>query len=334
MHNDSPRQAYGFLRQAVPLMQKLDIAPTPYNYGIWYEYVRKTSPRLNQLVDNTLARIGHLPSFISRELFHEFLLAEEARYGSEHKDTLEQLINTVASSSEQMKSSIQQLEQVVTKSRHVLKRADRHQHLDKVVNYLEKGTHKALQDADKFQTSLQLVQKEIQGLKSELEELRNNVELDPLTGLLNQKGLERYLYQWLPGSEDDLSILLIDIDYLKAVNKQYGRRAGTGLICYMANLIRNRKIDNSALARLEGGTFALLINEATLDYASEYAEILREQMSRQRLRNKRGSNIENISVSIGVATVIGQETAVNFIARANRCLENAKRQGRNRIATR
>ena len=73
MHPDSPRQANALLHKAVPLMRKMDIAPTPYNYGIWYEYVRQTSPKLNQLVDSTIGKLGSLPSFMSKELFHQFL---------------------------------------------------------------------------------------------------------------------------------------------------------------------------------------------------------------------------------------------------------------------
>lgn len=335
MHPDSPRQANALLQKAVPLMRKMDIAPTPYNYGIWYEYVRQTSPKLNQLVDSTIGRLGSLPSFVSKELFHQFLVAEEARYNNEHKDKLEELVNSISSNTYKMTEGLQELEAVVTKSRRVLNRADRHQHLEKVVKYLDQGTRKAQQEAEHFSNSLTQVNEEILQLKAELDEIKNNVDLDPLTQLLNQKGLERQLYHLIPSSEDDLSLLILDVDHLKQINHEHGRRAGTGLICHISRILLNKKLENATLARLNGGTFAIVLHEATLDYAIEYAEILRTHLNKQRLKSRNGQGIiEQIKVSVGVATVIGQESPTNLIARASGYLDNAKRQGRNRTASR
>lgn len=335
MHPDSPRQANALLYKAVPLMRKMDIAPTPYNYGIWYEYVRQTSPKLNQLMDSTIGRLGSLPSFISKELFHQFLVAEEARYNSDHKDRLEELVNSVSTSTYTMTESLQELGSIIEKSRRVLSRADRQQHLEKVVRYLDQGTKKALEEAEYFSTSLHKVNEEVLQLKAELDEMKNNVDLDPLTQLLNQKGLERQLYSLIPSSEDDLSLLILDIDYLKEINHKNGRRAGTALICHISRILHSKKLENATIARLNGGTFAIVLHEATLDYAIEYAEILRTHLNKQRLKNRSGDGIiDKICVSVGVATVIGQETPANLIARASGYLDNAKRQGRNRTASR
>ena len=335
MHPDSPRQANALLHKAVPLMRKMDIAPTPYNYGIWYEYVRQTSPKLNQLVDSTIGKLGSLPSFMSKELFHQFLVAEEARYNNDHKDKLEELVNSISSNTYSMSESLQELESVVAKSRRVLSRADRHKHLEKVVRFLDQGTKKALNDAEHFSNTLNRVNEEVQQLKAELDEIKNNVDLDPLTQLFNQKGLERQLYSLIPGSEDDLSLLILDIDHLKDINIKHGRRAGTALICHIGRILLNKKLENATLARLSGGTFAIVLHEATLDYAIEYAEIIRSHLNKQRLKNRSGQGIiEKICVSVGVATIIGQESPTNLIARASGYLDNAKRQGRNRTASR
>ena len=335
MHADSPRQANALLKKAVPLMRKMDVAPTPYNYGIWYEYVRQTSPKLNQLVDSTIGRLGSLPSFVSKELFHQFLVAEEARYNNEHKERLEELVENVSQSTLDMRSNLKSLESSVAKSRIVLARADRAKHLDKVVNFLDVGTQKALQDASEFSRTLARVNKEVSQLKAELEELKNNVDLDPLTQLFNQKGLERQLYSLVPASEDDLSVLVLDIDHLKSINSVHGRRAGTALICHISRILQSRKLENATIARLHGGTFAIVLHDATLDFAIEYAEILRTHLNKQRLKSRSGEGIiESIQVSIGVATIIGQENPANLIARANGYLDNAKRQGRNRTASR
>lgn len=335
MHSDSPRQAHALLHKAIPLMRKMDIAPTPYNYGIWYEYVRQTSPKLNHLVDSTIGRLGSLPSFISKELFHQFLVAEEARFNNEHKDKLEELVDTVSSQTHTMTESLEELQSVMQKSRRVLNRADRQKHLDKVINYLDHSTQKALADAEHFSQSLNQVNAEVLQLKAELNELKNNADLDPLTQLLNPKGLERLLYTLIPSSEDDLSLLMLDIDHLKEINNEFGRRAGTALICHIGRILNNKKLDNVNIARIDGGTFAIVLHEATLDSAIKYAEMLRNHLNSQCFKSRSGQGIiAQIKVSVGAATVIGQESPNNLIARASGYLDNAKRQGRNRTASR
>lgn len=335
MHADSPHQASIILNKAIPLMRDMDIAPTPYNYGIWYEYVRQTSPSLNRLVDATIGRLGSLPSFVSRELFHQFLIAEEERYQPEQQDRLNELVSSVAQRTNTMHKSVSELNQVIHRSQRALRRPDRQEHLDKVVQYLEKGTQKAAQDAQQFSQALADVQQEIAQLKAELDAMRSSAYIDPMTQLLNHKGLERELYERLSSSEDDLSLLIIDIDDLKGLNTTHGKRAGTALISHIGQVLHKRQNDHTIAARIEGGTFAVLLHPAILDDAIVYAETLRSQLNKQRLKNRFGEGIiQQIQVSIGVATVIGQETPMALIARANGYLDNAKRQGRNRTASR
>ncbi|WOD07320.1 hypothetical protein [Marinomonas sp. GJ51-6] len=80
MFQHNKQQADHLMRSAIPLMEKLDIPPTPYNYGIWYEYASNRTPELNKVVDTALRRFGSLPAFVSQELFSEFLLSEEFQH--------------------------------------------------------------------------------------------------------------------------------------------------------------------------------------------------------------------------------------------------------------
>ena len=335
MHADSPHKAHALLHKALPLMRNLNIAPTPYNYGIWYEYVRQSSPKLNRLMDSTISRLGNLPSFASKELFHQFLIAEEARYNDKHQDRLESLTSDLSAHTQVMEKSLSTLNNTLGNSRKALKQSNDPERLTEIIDYLEQGTQQASNSLKLFSTALAGVNEEISQLKAELQSLKDNIDLDPMTQLLNQKGLERQLYERIPQSEDDLSLLLLDIDHLKAINDQLSKKAGTALICYIGKILLDRKTDDIDVARIEGGTFAILLNDTTLDLAIEYAESLRQYLNRQRLKSKNGEGvIEQIKVSIGVATVIGQESPMELIARASRYLDNAKQQGRNRTVSR
>lgn len=335
MQQDSPKQAIRLLRKAVPLMTKLNIAPTPYNYGLWYEYVANRNLKLNKLMDTTIRRLGSLPGFIARELFHEYVADQDYRFGNDHRDKLEQVINDVSRHSDDMSKELSSLNETLARSRKALKRTNGQEQIAKVIRYLERGTSQAAHQSQVFQQSLEDAQAEIRSLKSALEEARHNTETDSLTQLKNQKGLERHLFQWMPDAEDDLSLLLIDIDQLGLINTERGYRHGNQLIRLLASILDNTKPEQSIVSRLDGGTFALLINEATLDFSSQYADQLRANIEKQVIRDKHSKTpIGKMTVSIGVATTLGQETPEALLERAERHLANAKQLGRNCVTTR
>ncbi|MGO3344132.1 MAG: GGDEF domain-containing protein [Marinomonas sp.] len=335
MQNENPTKAAEFMQEAVPLMLKLNISPTPYNYGIWYAYVSNRNQKLNQIMDSTLRKLGNIPSFLSRELFHEFLLPDEFNTGHGQQKQLKTIIHTVESSSKEMSQGLKDLNLVLEKSRKILKHANKEEHFDKVIHYIEKGTLLASQKATHFHQSLSLVQQELDELKVEFEEVKKQIEVDELTQLSNKKGLERQLYQWLPEAEDDISIILLDVDNLNEINEQFGKRAGTALIRYLAELMRALKLEKTLLARFEGGTFCILMNEATLDVTHRFAELIRQKVSAQKIRYKQSKvHMPQVTVSIGIATLLGEESPEDFLNRARTNLLHAKQAGKNQTSDR
>ncbi|MGB7390312.1 diguanylate cyclase domain-containing protein [Marinomonas sp.] len=330
MQNESPTKATELMQKAVPMMLKLEVAPTPYNYGIWYEYVSNRNQKLNQIMDGTLRKLGHLPGFLSRELFHEFLLPDEFQQGNGQKKKLKSIVDSAASSSKDMSKGLDELNTVLAKSRKILKRADKEEHIDSVINYLEKGALVASQKANHFNQSLEQVHAELAKLKAELDDIKKQNDVDELTQLGNQKGFERTLYQWLPDAEDDISIILLDIDNLASINQQFGKRAGTALIRYIADLMKTLALEKSVMSRFEGGTFGILLNEATLDFTHRFAELLRQQISEQKIRYKQSKiHMPQVTVSVGIATLLGQEGPEEFLERARKNLLRAKQSGKN-----
>ncbi|OUR69674.1 hypothetical protein A9Q77_08225 [Marinomonas sp. 42_23_T18] len=335
MHQDNPIQASRLLRKAVPLMVKLNIPPTPYNYGVWYHYVSNRDTQLNTLVDQTIRKLGNIPHFLAKEFFHEFVADDDKKFDDDKKRQIEKIIKTMGTSSQKMEKSIQDLNLVLTNSKKVLKTSKGNKQLEKVVAYLEKGTEKASLESEIFMAKLSEAQAEMAELKQALEDAKNDVELDPITKLANQKGLERHLFSWLPGAEDDLSLFIIDIDHLDKINKDHNKQVGNQLIRFLANYLKSKNLDNAIIARLQGGTFAILMNEATMGFSSQYAETLRSNIEGQVLRQKDTKKVLcRFTVSIGVATIIGEESADQLMARAKKHLTEAKKMGRNSTVSR
>lgn len=334
MYQENNKQANRLMRKAVPLMLKLDIAPTPYNYGVWYEYVSNRNQKLNQLMDSTLRNFGSFPSYVARELFHDFLLSDEFSYQREHQKTLETMTSDIGDSSNEMNKEIQQLTKTLSKSRHALKNTDEPKQVEKVIKYLERGTQKANKAAIQFSHSLQNVQKELDKLNTELNEMKKNTELDQLTKMANFRGLERHLVDSIPQAEEDLSLLVADIDGLSLVNKEYGKRAGNALIRFVAETIKSCLPDDGYIARLQGGRFAIVINEMELKSATHLGEQIREKVSIQKIRYKQTKILlKPVTVSVGIATIFGDETCQELMARAEGNLNMAKASGKNCVST-
>lgn len=330
MFQHNKRQASKLMHSAIPLMAKLEIPPTPYNYGIWYEYSSNRSPELNQVVDRALRRFGSLPAFVSQDLFSEFLLAEEFQYAHRQGPVLRKMTENLETGTHSVSNELSQFQQTISKTKKILLKKNNSEQLEQVATLLEKSASKTHQIVEQFSQSLINTQEELATIKAELFDARRATETDPLTLLANEKGFERILFSLVPYSEDDLTLLLIDIDNLSSINEEYGNGAGTSLIRYLSKLLSNSLPEGGTIARLTGGKFAMLLNETELSVASQFAETLRHEVSLQKIRYKNTKVLlKQITVSIGVATLFGDESPNEFIEKAQHHLIYAKRSGKN-----
>jgi diguanylate cyclase len=333
MFQNNVKQANQLMRSAIPLMVKLDIPPTPYNYGIWYEYASNRNPKLNQVVDRALRRFGSLPAFVSQELFNEFLLPEEFQHAHRQDLTLKSLTTHLESDTTSISNELEKFNGTLRSAKTALKHANNAAQLEKLALVLEQGAFKANKAVETFSRSLLSAQEELATLRSELLDVKRNTELDAITLLANEKGFERSLFSLVPYAEDDLTLLLIDIDNLSEINQEYGKKVGTSLIRYIAKLLLGLLPENGSIARLRGGRFAMLLSETELSVASQLAESIRHEVSVQKIRYKNTKVLlRPVTVSIGVATLFGDESPNELVERSQHYLLYAKRSGKNRIA--
>jgi diguanylate cyclase (GGDEF)-like protein len=166
-------------------------------------------------------------------------------------------------------------------------------------------------------------------LREECQEWQHAATVDPLTGLPNRRHFEARLQEELERARRyglTLALLAIDVDEFKQVNDTRGHAAGDDLLRTVAvNLQRSvRAFD--VCARIGGDEFAMLMPATMPADALHSAERLRERVAEQTRGNDGGAPL---TVSIGVATLGPDDTKADLMARADRALYDAKRQGRN-----
>jgi diguanylate cyclase (GGDEF)-like protein len=130
-------------------------------------------------------------------------------------------------------------------------------------------------------------------------------------------------------------VCLLDLDHFKSLNDQHGHLAGDRTLASFARRVRGelRTMDSinqagvpSALGRVGGEEFLVLLPDTTLRGALRVAERIREAVGQRPLDGK-----HEVTVSIGIAEYRGSETVGSLLGRADKALYGAKRGGRNRV---
>lgn len=153
---------------------------------------------------------------------------------------------------------------------------------------------------------------------------------DALTGLYNRAAAMDRLHAMLAelAVSDHGAVLLLDIDHFKLINDHLGHAAGDECLRRVGEIIRKTVRGGDTAGRIGGEEFLVVMPGASRDVALTVGERLRLAIS---LGGMRHANGEPVTTSIGVATASVGDTGGSLLARADRALYEAKRQGRNRI---
>jgi two-component system cell cycle response regulator len=172
--------------------------------------------------------------------------------------------------------------------------------------------------------------------------LRDNVQqsiemaiTDGLTGLYNRRYMETHLGSLVEqaGSRGKpLTILVLDIDYFKAINDTHGHDAGDDVLREFAIRIRKSIRGIDLACRLGGEEFVIVMPETDMAVATIVAERLRRRIASEPFGIAQGARAINVTISIGIATLdTADDNASTILKRADQALYRAKRDGRNRV---
>jgi diguanylate cyclase (GGDEF)-like protein len=167
----------------------------------------------------------------------------------------------------------------------------------------------------------------------ELQELATELKLrattDPLTGLKNRRRFDEVMAREMSRAQrygTPLSLVLYDVDHFKRVNDVHGHLVGDKVLTQLSELISSRIRSTDELSRWGGEEFAILLPGADAKQAFAIADDLRDLIS-----DIPFDEVGTVTCSFGVAQYNGQETANEFVARADAAVYRAKMNGRNRI---
>lgn len=170
------------------------------------------------------------------------------------------------------------------------------------------------------------------------ENLDQSLELavtDQLTGLHNRRYMESQLEALVRravlGGSDPVALLVIDIDHFKKINDSFGHGVGDEVLREFAVRLASNVRAIDLPVRFGGEEFVVVMPETELAHAHRIAERIRLHVAGSPFRVLGGEELLTVTISIGVAASLMEDTPAKLIKRADEAMYEAKAHGRNRV---
>jgi diguanylate cyclase (GGDEF)-like protein len=167
-------------------------------------------------------------------------------------------------------------------------------------------------------------------------ELQRKSETDALTKLANrfrlntfsENAFERALREQTP-----LAVEILDIDYFKQYNDNYGHQAGDECISSIARILRHMQNDRIFCARYGGDEFIVIYEDMTEEAVRQKAEHLRQQIMDLRIVHEFSPAYPIVTISQGICYDIPKQGNKNwdYLHCADNMLYKVKKESRNSI---
>ncbi|QMV14418.1 Stalked cell differentiation-controlling protein [Vibrio spartinae] len=162
--------------------------------------------------------------------------------------------------------------------------------------------------------------------RTDRKQVERMAERDPLTGIYNRMKLDELMRKCLNHSEksgQEFAIILIDIDYFKAINDEYGHLVGDNTLIEVTYLLQQSLHKPNEIGRWGGEEFVVICPQSDYLEAFHIANILCKTVSQHRFRQT-----GQVTISLGVSSSLGKDSVAELLNEADQGLYEAKDRGR------
>jgi diguanylate cyclase (GGDEF)-like protein len=155
---------------------------------------------------------------------------------------------------------------------------------------------------------------------------------DPLTGINNRAALGSTLEREVSLAQRHataLSVIMLDLDHFKQINDLHGHAAGDCVLRTLAAQLGQCTRSSDVVFRYGGEEFVIVLRSTDLRGAALLAERVRRAVEGLRV-DCDGAGVR-LTISAGVASLAGGDTAESLLRRADKALYRSKADGRNRV---
>ena len=177
-----------------------------------------------------------------------------------------------------------------------------------------------------YSTQERALAKELRDVNLQLQE---EATIDPLTGAYNRRTFRSVLDDAMQAyniRKEGFVLTIIDIDYFKQVNDNYGHQKGDEVLKAIGHHLKSKIRGDDTLIRYGGEEFVICFQNMPLVKATEIMEDIRETIACLNLLDDK-----SVTISVGLSEVHKGDTPTSILSRADKALYRAKAAGRNRV---
>lgn len=340
MANDNKQrdlvQAVNFLRLTIPRMSNLAIPITPENYSVWYAYSSGANLDLNKAIDDLLNSGTEFTTELNRKLYETYITSLPNGQLSGVQGETEKIVLELLNEIKGMHDGAQSFSTTLRDSQEELRNNPDISSVSKLVANLIEETDRVKKANSSMEQKLKSMKKEVDILKTDMEELNTAALTDQLTGIANRRAfnesIDRMLSQYRDNNEE-FSLLIIDIDHFKQFNDTFGHSVGDMVLSFVAKMLKRVVKGTDIVARYGGEEFVILLPMTSYSDALTVGQSLCDKVAQTTLTMNEAEkkNLGNVTISVGVAFISPDDDASSMVERADKGLYVAKEQGRNRV---
>ena len=303
---------------AVAQLTQWNLPVNPINYAVSYEYCKNSNKLLTANIKHLLLSGKTLDGFFMEQLYKDFFL-EQSKFRDEIITDLGQLFSQIKDNCQQSSASAQVLIEQLDDNIPALMSNDKAE-VKSAIALLHQASRAFKKQQQALVEQLENSQLQTKSLAAELEEVRQEIYLDPVTGLYNRKAMSKHVDNWLKEDSDRaIAAIVISVDHFKAFSERFGLLIGDVILSKIANKISSY-VDNSGLpVRSASDEFILLLPDMDGDIAHEIAEKIKQGVEKLRFVSvKSGVRLPKMSISCGISEMQKKESLNQLLNRSRK----------------
>ena len=192
---------------------------------------------------------------------------------------------------------------------------------------LFKQSKRLIRMSDKMEAELAITKAELEKYSKQL---KVQATTDTLTGLANRRKITELLKEEIKKLEEDnnnFNIIMLDIDFFKKVNDNYGHPMGDEVIKKVSNHMQDKVGSDGVVGRFGGEEFLTILYNNNIQEAALLANQIRSDIESKKIEFE-GKQI-SVTVSMGIACSVETVVYQELLNKADERLYKAKENGRN-----
>ena len=334
---ENKAQAGEYLRLTLKHIAKYNLATNGINLIIFYEYVEGKNSDLSKAIDKIIDKYGKIKPEQIKEIYGKYFNKNHQIVADKLLNRLQEIIIELsrffADSMDGMADKGREVEDLSTQISQVKDYND----IDKIIDKILVETKALVLSNQKAYSMIKSSSENINVLKSKLKKTKHEAHTDPLTNLANRRSFEQRLqYERIKAIEnsDTFCIMMVDIDHFKKINDNHGHLAGDSVLKNLADILSRSLRKSDFSARIGGDEFCVILAGEELSGASITAVKIKSIINNRKWRLRgTGQDLEDVTISIGIAQYKFNDSEEDLIKRADDALYLAKESGRNSIKT-